>query len=92
MLIHRISAELKQNFGCVTQGIDEVVLLMKVGDRWNVNIPGDLAFGSKGRSASAGKPRIPPGATVVYDISLVGVPGREEEVIMDLDDFGSDEL
>lgn len=47
---------------------------------------GDLAFGAKGRSASPGKPRIPAGATVEYELSLVGLPGRETELI-DLQDF-----
>lgn len=31
---------------------------MSVGDRWVLTIPSDLAFGEKGRPASAGKPRI----------------------------------
>lgn len=48
--------------------------------------PGELAFGKKGRSASPGKPRIPPMATVEYDLKLVALPGREVEMI-DLVDF-----
>lgn len=47
---------------------------------------GELAFGKKGRGASPGKPRIPPMATVEYDLTLVGLPGREPEII-DLQDF-----
>lgn len=68
------------------KGIEEAVKVMKVGDRWKLTIPGELAFGAKGRSASPGKPRIPPMAPVEYDLTLVALPGRETEVI-DLDSF-----
>lgn len=68
------------------KGIEEAVKVMKVGDRWKLTIPGELAFGAKGRSASAGKPRIPPMAAVEYDLKLVALPGRETEII-DLDNF-----
>ncbi|GAB5029951.1 peptidyl-prolyl cis-trans isomerase fkbp16 [Nannochloropsis oceanica] len=68
------------------KGIEEAVKVMKVGDRWKLTIPGELAFGAKGRSASPGKPRIPPMAAVEYDLTLVALPGRETE-ILDLDNF-----
>jgi len=68
------------------KGIEEAVKVMKVGDRWKLIIPGELAFGAKGRSASPGKPRIPPMAAVEYDLKLVALPGRETE-ILDLDTF-----
>ena len=42
---------------------------------------GNLAFGSKGRPASAGKPRIPADATIVFDVEMVGLPGKEPELI-----------
>jgi peptidylprolyl isomerase len=42
---------------------------------------GNLAFGSKGRPASAGKPRIPSDATIVFQVEMVGLPGREPELI-----------
>ena len=41
----------------------------------------DLAFGSKGRPASAGKPRINGDQTITFDVEMVGLPGREEELI-----------
>ena len=42
---------------------------------------GKLAFGPKGRPASAGKPRIPSDATITFDIEMVSLPGKEQELI-----------
>lgn len=42
---------------------------------------GELAFGKKGRPASAGRPRIPADATIVFDVEMVGLPGKEVELI-----------
>lgn len=60
---------------------------MKVGDIYDLVIPGDLAFGKKGRRASAGKPSIPPNATVTYTLELTTIPGKEPELLESLDDF-----
>jgi peptidylprolyl isomerase len=46
-----------------------------------VLLQGSLAFGPKGRPASAGKPRIPSDATVVFEVEMVGLPGKEPELI-----------
>lgn len=54
---------------------------MRVGDRWDLTVPGNLAFGSKGRPASAGKPRIPPDAEIKFEVEMVGLPGKEPELI-----------
>jgi FKBP-type peptidyl-prolyl cis-trans isomerase len=43
--------------GNLVKGIDEAIVMMKIGDRWELTIPGPLAFGDKGRSPSPGKPR-----------------------------------
>jgi peptidylprolyl isomerase len=40
-----------------------------------------LAFGSKGRSASAGRPRIPANSVIVFEVEMVGLPGKEPELI-----------
>ena len=40
-----------------------------------------MAFGPKGRPASAGKPRIPSDAIIMFEVEMVGLPGREEELI-----------
>lgn len=61
--------------------MEQVLPDMRVGDRWVLTIPGNLAFGSKGRPASAGKPRIPADAVVTFDVEMVGLPGKEPELI-----------
>lgn len=40
-----------------SQGVEEALLLMKVGDKWLLTCPADLAFGNKGRPPSPGRPR-----------------------------------
>ena len=45
------------------------------------NVQSELAFGSKGRPASAGKPRIPGNAIITFDVEMVGLPGKEPELI-----------
>jgi len=76
--------------GALIQGVEEALPKMKVGDRWTLTIPGPLALGPKGRPASPGRPRIPPDATLVFEVEMVGLPGKEQELIEligDVDDF-----
>ena len=35
----------------------------------------------EGRPASAGKPRIAPNAEIVFEVEMVGLPGKEPELI-----------
>jgi len=67
--------------GGLLKGVESTLPLMTLGDRWKLTIPGELAFGPKGRPASAGKPRIPGNAEVVFDVEIVGLPGKEPELI-----------
>lgn len=67
--------------GGLIKGVEEVLPLMRVGDRWTITVPGKLAFGSKGRPASAGRPRIPSDSTIVFEVEMVGLPGKEPELI-----------
>jgi len=67
--------------GAMLKGVEETLPLMRVGDRWKLTIPGNLAFGQKGRPASAGKPRIPGDATIIFEVEIVGLPGKEQELI-----------
>jgi FKBP-type peptidyl-prolyl cis-trans isomerase FkpA len=49
-------------------GLQEAIQLMRTGDRAKVIIPSHLAFGLLGDGN-----RVPPGASLVYDIELVAV-------------------
>lgn len=100
--------------GGMIKGVEEVLPMMRVGDRFYLTVPvslkshfffahsltlsntlakqithsslclhsqGKLAFGDKGRPASAGKPRIPSNATILFEVEMVGLPGKEPELI-----------
>lgn len=60
--------EFQLGAGQVIPGWDKCVATMKVGGRRKVTIPSDLAYGPSGRP-----PVIPPAATLVFDIELLGV-------------------
>jgi FKBP-type peptidyl-prolyl cis-trans isomerase len=56
----------------VIAGWDQILQLMRPGDKWLVIVPPELAYGRRGYA-----PLIPSYATLVFDIEIIGVT-REE--------------
>jgi FKBP-type peptidyl-prolyl cis-trans isomerase len=59
--------------GQVIKGWDEGVVGMKVGEKRQLTIPSELGYGAQGAP-----PKIPGGATLVFDIEMIGLarPGK----------------
>ncbi|CAM9716996.1 unnamed protein product [Chrysoparadoxa australica] len=72
---------IRAGVGNIVKGMDDALLTMHVGDKWEITVPGPLAFGKEGRPPSPGKPRIPPNATVIYELELQTLPGKEDDLI-----------
>jgi len=54
--------------GGVIQGWIEALQLMKVGSKWELYIPSDLAYGDRGAGAL-----IKPGSTLIFEVELLGI-------------------
>jgi FKBP-type peptidyl-prolyl cis-trans isomerase len=53
----------------VLRGLNEALQLMQPGDHWELVIPSDLAFGSKGLPDGG----VPPNQSLVFDLTLISV-------------------
>ena len=54
--------------GGVIQGWIEALQMMKVGSKWELTIPPDLAYGDRGAGGL-----IKPGAALIFDVELLGI-------------------
>lgn len=57
----------------VIPGWVEALQLMRVGDKWRVTIPSELAYGERSPS-----PVIPPNSILVFEMELLGIQGEDE--------------
>lgn len=55
----------------VIKGWTEALGMMKVGDKWELTIPSELAYGDDGAGDV-----IPPHSTLVFQIELLGIEGK----------------
>ena len=58
----------------VIPGWVEALQMMRVGDKWRVTIPSDLAYGERSPS-----PVIPPNSILVFEMELLGIADSEEQ-------------
>ena len=58
----------------VIPGWTEALQLMKVGSKWQLAIPWDIAYGADGGG------RMPPNSVLVFDIELLGIEGESVNV------------
>jgi len=52
----------------VIRGWTEALQMMRVGDKWRLTIPSELAYGARGAGA-----KIAPHAVLVFDVELLGI-------------------
>lgn len=57
--------------GQVIKGWTEALQLMPVGSKWQLYIPSDLAYGSRGAGGDIG-----PNSTLIFDIELLSIKGK----------------
>jgi FKBP-type peptidyl-prolyl cis-trans isomerase FklB len=77
-----LPATLTVGKGKLIPGWDEALQIMREGDHWQLVIPADLAYGTRGAGGA-----IPPNQTLIFDLELVKVtpPSKDQQQDQDQD-------
>lgn len=70
---HKKGAPATMQVSHVIPGWTEALQLMKVGDKWQLFIPANLAFKEEGRFDEQGREKIPPNAALIFEIELLSI-------------------
>jgi FKBP-type peptidyl-prolyl cis-trans isomerase FklB len=66
--------------GRVIRGLKDALLQMKIGDKWQIFIPAEHAFGKEGNTPAApGLPGVGPNEVVIYEIELIDIVPEAQE-------------